>query len=227
MSEKTKKQPDIFLIAVIYYIALWVVWAGKVLVLEPALEKMFSMNVVALITGVIKLVIWVVPAGLLIRKYESELEVKPEEMFRMKKSDWKTLLIVALIMTAYVLFGAYSNFKRIAINPDFKSYSLINKFLIVGITEEIVFRGFLFNATLKKFKNRDIAIAVNALMFLVIHFPIWLKDGAFISNFTNLGFLTIIFLSVLFSYYFAEKRTLVIPVALHMLWDLLVTVFYG
>lgn len=227
MAEKTKKQPDIFLIGVVYYIALWAVWAGKVLLLEPILENMFSMNVVALITGLIKLIIWVVPAGLLIKKYESELEIKAGEMFSMKKSDWKTLIIVALIMTAYVLFGAYMNFKKIAINPDFKPYSLINKFLIVGITEEIVFRGFLLNATLMKFKNRDLAIAINALMFLVIHFPIWLKDGAFISNFTNLGFLTIIFLSVLFSYYFAEKRTLVIPIVLHMLWDLLVTVFYG
>lgn len=69
-------------------------------------------------------------------------------------------------------------------------------------------------------------ILTNAVMFLVIHFPIWIQEGVFISNFTSFGFLCILILSIVFSCTFLKSKNILVPVALHMYWDFLVFMFY-
>ena len=96
--------------------------------------------------------------------------------------------------------------------------------LFVGLTEEMVFRGWLLNATIHE-NRKWFYIIINAAMFLVIHFPIWIYSGNFISYFTSLQFIEVMALSVIFSITFIKSRSILVPVTLHMYFDLLVFMF--
>ena len=75
----------------------------------------------------------------------------------------------------------------------------------------MVFRGWLLNITVSE-KRKWLPIMINAVMFLLIHFPIWIKSGVFIDSFTSLNFLC--------------SKSIWIPITLHMYWDLLMCLFY-
>ncbi len=92
--------------------------------------------------------------------------------------------------------------------------------LFVGITEEMVFRGWLLNATVSE-KKKWMPVIINSLMFLFIHFPKWIHEGCFVENFQNMGFLSIIILSIIFSWTFIKSKNIWISILLHMYWDLL------
>ena len=91
----------------------------------------------------------------------------------------------------------------------------------VGICEEMVFRGLFLNVTLREGKNNIAAVAVNSLLFLIIHFPVWYRTGTLAVNLQSGAFLALLLLSVIFSYVFVKTKSLVIPAALHTCWDLL------
>ena len=76
-----------------------------------------------------------------------------------------------LIYLAIILYLEDGGFK---INPQFKPSDFIDKFLLVDITEELVFRGGILNALLKKI-SAWLAQIANNLLFLCIHFPIWFQ----------------------------------------------------
>ncbi|MDE6780102.1 MAG: CPBP family intramembrane metalloprotease [Ruminococcus sp.] len=90
----------------------------------------------------------------------------------------------------------------------------------VGISEEMVFRGFLLNSVLNE-KNKYTAVIINSLLFLAIHFPVWIRKGVFLTYITNGAFLQIIALSAVFSLAFIRSRNIIIPAILHAYWDFL------
>lgn len=89
----------------------------------------------------------------------------------------------------------------------------------------MVFRGLLLNITLRD-EYKWSSVLINAGMFLLIHFPIWIYNGELIANFKSLDFFGIIILSVIFSWTFIKSRNIFVPILLHMFWDLLVYVLY-
>jgi membrane protease YdiL (CAAX protease family) len=84
----------------------------------------------------------------------------------------------------------------------------------------MVFRGWLLNATVKDIPQW-LAVLLNALMFLAIHFPRWIQEGIFISTIASFNFMGIIILSVVFSLSFLKSKNILIPVTMHMLYDFL------
>lgn len=127
-------------------------------------------------------------------------------------------------MTIYLLGGVILQKGTLTISETFVISDLIIV-LFVGITEEMVFRGWFLNATVGETKMW-VPIGINAVLFLLIHFPVWIYEGHFIENFQNLGFLSIVLLSVLFSWTFLKSKSIWIPIFLHMYWDLLMFLFY-
>ena len=92
--------------------------------------------------------------------------------------------------------------------------------LSAGITEELLFRGLLLNTALKDRKSRIVFIG-NAVMFLLIHFPIWIREGVFMTYMTSSAFLQLMVLSLIFSRTFVKSRSIIVPIILHAYWDLL------
>ena len=217
----------------IYYVVLFTVW----LFVEWVFHLKFistsdPVNYWLIQSGVkegaLKILIWLMPAILLIRAYRLQLYVTLNQMFR-TKVNWFKLLPIFLLFTLYLVVGAYNIFDgTISIVPGFV-WSQLLWVLFVGVTEEMVFRGWLLNATIKDASRRKqwAMVTINSLLFLGIHVPIWLFANQIDIVFSSFSFLSVIVLSFIFSWTFIKTKSIVPAIILHMYWDLLVVLFYG
>lgn len=173
--------------------------------------------------GIIKFLIWTVPAVYLAHYFKNELYCSLKDIFTNRVNILK-YIPVFLGFTVYLIAGAFFTKGKLEISNSFH-YSYLIDVLFVGITEEMVFRGWLLNVTVSE-NRKWIPIIINSVMFLLIHFPIWIISGEFIDVFVNLNFLCVPILSVIFSWTFIKSKSIWVPIALHMYWDLLTYLFY-
>ncbi|MHC5229858.1 CPBP family intramembrane glutamic endopeptidase [Enterococcus sp. LJL99] len=204
-------------VVVLYGIIFYGIWS----VFELSLKPMIDSQLIK--TGMIKNLVWTVPALYLIYHFSSELFIPFKEMFT-RKVNWLKWLPLFLGFTVYLLAGCYFNNGGIVLSPSFNS-DLFIIFLFVGLTEELVFRGWLLNATIDN-KNKWLAILINAVLFLLVHFPIWIHEGVLVENILNLDFVAVPVLSIIFSLSFIKSRSIFVPITLHMYWDLLMFLFW-
>ena len=212
----------VLIVYVIVFFALWTAW--ELWAKERISSAVPSAYLSQLIkSGIVKNLVWTLPAVALVKRFEGGVYVGAKEMFTTKVNVPKYLLIF-LAFTAYLTAGAFVQKGRLALSETFKPEDLI-VVLFVGITEETVFRGWLLNATLGE-KKKWLPVIVTSLMFLFIHFPIWLHDGVFVENFRSLAFLSPLLLGIIFGWTFIKSRSIWVPIALHMYWDLMMFLFY-
>ncbi|MBR3537110.1 MAG: CPBP family intramembrane metalloprotease, partial [Oscillospiraceae bacterium] len=138
---------------------------------------------------------------------------------------WLRYLPVFLLFVLYPLVTAYLHKGSLTLNSDFGAKEII-MYSFVGITEEMVFRGWLLNAMAgKERQNQWKAILLSSLMFVAIHIPTWTIHGELAGVFLHFGFVQVIILSIIFSVTFLKSRNILVPVALHMIYDFLVDMF--
>ena len=202
---QTKKK---YLALIIYCLCFFAIWT----VFELCIKANIGSQLIK--SGIIKTGIWVLPSILLIHKYQDTMKIGLKEMFITKVKWWRYLWVYTILII-WVLLGGFRRGFSFSLDPN----ELIIV-LFVGITEEMAFRGWLLNATIKDMPQWA-AIFINALLFLAIHFPRWIQEGVFISVFTSLEFLGLIILSMVFSISFLKSKNLLIPITMHMLYDLM------
>jgi membrane protease YdiL (CAAX protease family) len=215
------KIPALVIHAVLFY-AFWAVWE---VLLNPAMKSAlgggFSADV---LDCCVKTVTWLIPALLLIRHFEPDCFVGLKQMFT-EKVPIKWVLLWTLV---FFLLSGHSFLKglfggTLHINPAF-TFSGHVWLLIVGITEEAVFRGWMLNATAKDEKDWKMLL-LNAVMFVCIHIPIWIHKDMIHAAFAGFGFVSIIVFSMLIGYCFLKHKNLLLPVFLHMLYDFMLEFF--
>lgn len=208
----------------VYCILFYGLWTAIELAIYPWMEGNISLGWLCqlLKSGAVKNLVWTLPALLLIRRCNSEMYVKLEDMFRVP-DHWLRYLPLFLLCTVHILLSSALLNDCLMVNEAFGIAEWI-VVLFVGITEEAVFRGWLLNAAVCE-DRKWLPVLLNALAFLLIHFPVWIKRGVFAANFANFNFLGILILSVIFSWTFIRSRGLWIPILLHMYWDLLCMMF--
>ncbi|MBQ2604925.1 MAG: CPBP family intramembrane metalloprotease [Clostridia bacterium] len=207
---------------VIYSLIFYLFWAVFNFFAKPFLaENMSDVWAAFIEDGIVKNLAWTLPAVLLLKKYRGSFFVELPKLYKPNKECIKYLWVYPAAMLVLLLKPAINGGIKIA---DSFGLGYIIIVLFVGMTEETVFRGFLLNSTYER--HNEVSIAVNAVMFLLIHFPIWIYSGQFAGNITSGGFITIILLSVFFSLLFFKTKSLFIPITLHMLWDLLIFMFF-
>jgi membrane protease YdiL (CAAX protease family) len=208
----------------IYTVIFFAVWSIKELIIRGELSERFDTLSFEVITTTIKLLVWTLPAILLIRHFQDDMWISLKEMFTTKPQWVNEALIVAIVLVGIPL-RAWFTFGKLAIHPDYIPATLIGAVIFVGITEETVFRGFLLNATLKKMQLWP-AIALNSVLFTLIHYPIWIHYGYdLIKILTNS--IGIMALSAIFAYSFVKAKNILVPIAIHMMNNLLVGIFFG
>lgn len=223
MSEKASNKNIPVKTLAVYSVLFYGAWSLVHFFLEPIITEASSEAMkVFLVDGLIKSLIWTLPALLLIHKYKDSTEIGLSEMFTPNKTCVKYLWVFPA-MAAYIILGMLIHGQAVAVQESFGLADII-VVIFVGITEELVFRGWLLNTTVSMGEEK--ALALNAVMFLVIHFPTWICSGIFVSSFTSFGFVSILALSVIFGLLFLRTRNILIPVAAHMLWDLLLFMLY-
>ena len=210
---------------VIYLIAFFSLWALAELVIFERINIFVENEILSCFIedAIIKMLVWTLPAAIMIHYFKDAVYITLKEMF-LSKVNWFQYLPVFIFFTLYILSGAILQNGNLVVSSEFGFDNVVG-LLFVGITEELVFRGWLLNLTVNEGK-KWLPISINAIMFLAIHFPIWIRQGVFISSFTSLGFLCILILSIIFSCTFIKSRNILVPVVLHMYWDLLVSLFF-
>ncbi len=211
-------------VLIIYSVMFYAMWTVFHFFIDPWITSTFPNEAVSNLIGegIIKNLIWTLPAVILISKYKNEVSLNLKEMLKWNRDCNKYLLLFPAFL-AYIILGIVLHGGKLAVNSEFGIADIVTV-LFVGVTEESVFRGWLLNSTLKR--NENAAIAVNSLMFLMIHFPIWICEGVFFTNFANFGFVSIVALSVIFSLIFTKTKNIILPITLHMFWDLLIFMLY-
>lgn len=215
------KIPALIIHAVIFY-AFWACWT---LWIAPSIKAAANGSLLSELFGsAVKMLSWFLPAMLLVKKFEPEMHSGLKQMFTEKvplKSVLFWTLIFFLLCSGTFFRGLIG--RTLHINPEL---SLTNSqwLFFVGITEEAVFRGWMLNATAKNEKDWKMLL-LNAVMFLCIHFPIWILNGKFVSAFTGFGFLGLMLFSVLTGYCFLKYKNILLPVWLHTLYDFVLEVF--
>ncbi len=212
-------------IMVIYLIAFFSLWALAELVIFERINIFVENEILSCFIedAIIKMLVWTLPAAIMIHYFKDAVYITLKEMF-LSKVNWFKYLPVFIFFTLYILSGAILQNGNLVVSSEFGFDNVVG-LLFVGITEELVFRGWLLNLTVNEGK-KWLPISINAIMFLAIHFPIWIRQGVFISSFTSLGFLCVLILSIIFSCTFIKSRNILVPVVLHMYWDLLVSLFF-
>ena len=220
-TEKKQKIPVIIIYSLIFY-GVWALWE---LFGRSAVGSVVSDEVLLpfITEGIIKVSVWFLPAVCLVRYFRDDVYIGLKDMFTNRVKLLK-YIPVYLGFTAYLIIGAFIRKGGLAVSDSFSCSDLIDV-LFVGITEEMVFRGWLLNVTVSE-KRKWLPIIINAVMFLLIHFSIWIKSGVFIDSFTSLNFLCVPVLSIIFSWSFIKSKSIWIPITLHMYWDLLMCLFY-
>lgn len=217
-----KNQKVIATLVVVYSVIFYFVWA----LCETWLKSWLTVAQHEWFREIIlKLIIWTIPALLLIRIYGSALLISLKEMLTTRVA-WGRYFFWFALFTVYLFVGAIIRSGSLSISPHFSLLSVVIV-LSIGLGEELVFRGWLLNATLPIFGigKQWLAIALNALLFLCIHFPLWLYTGTFTQMLMNFGFAAVLGLSVIFSTVFIKSRSIWPPIALHVYWDLLMILF--
>ena len=209
----TKTQKKYFALA-IYCLCFYAIWTIFELYGKANIRSQFVKS------GIIKTAVWALPAALLIYKFHDTVQIGLTEMF-VTKVQWRRYLWVYALLAAWVLLGGFFQPGGLSFVITLNPLMIV---LFVGITEEMVFRGWLLNATAKDMP-RWVAILINALLFLAIHFPRWIREGIFMSTFASFNFVGIVALSVLFSISFLKSKSILIPITMHMFYDLMMVVF--
>ncbi len=214
----TKKTSRILIVYMFFFYAIWTAFE---LIVKNRLDDAIQNTVLCAFvkSGIIKNCVWTLPAMLLIQRYKTDVYIPLKEMFS-TKINWRKYAPVFLAFTVYVLAGAVLHHGRPGIVPGFGAEEIIIV-LFVGLTEETVFRGWLLNVTFSE-NRRWPCLLVNSAMFLAIHFPKWIASGTLLAAFTSLQFLEIAALSVVFGLAFLRSKNILVPIALHMYYDLLV-----
>jgi hypothetical protein len=211
---------------ILYIIAFYTIWALFEFLMKPIIDNICPGEIISEIvkTVVIKNLVWVLPAALLVHHYKDDVCIGLKEMFT-TKVKWLKFLPVFLFFVLYPLICGYLRKGSLTLDSDLDVKQVI-AFSFVGITEEMVFRGWLLNAMVGKERtNQWKAILLSSLMFVAIHIPTWTIHGQLTEVFLHLGFVQIIILSIVFSITFLKSRNILVPVALHMIWDFLLSMF--
>lgn len=206
---------------IVGFYSIWTLWEFWV---KPFINNTIETEWIAQLIkfGIVKNLVWTLPAVLLVNYFKADVFVGLKEMFT-GKIPLRKYLPVFLIFTVYLLIGAFLQKGRLAVNETFGINELIIV-LFVGITEEMVFRGWLLNAAASG-RKKWVPVIVVSLLFLFIHFPVWIYEGCLIENSRNFAFLSPLVLGIIFGWIFLKSKNIWIPILLHMYWDFFMFLF--
>lgn len=96
---------------------------------------------------------------------------------------------------------------------------------ITAFSEELVFRGYIFNRLWQVWKKELLASIVSAILFAIIHLPI----GVFVLGYAPTVMLTFLFLVFIFgigsAFVFARTGNIASSILLHVLWSWPIVLF--
>ena len=204
-------------ILLIYLFLFNPVWIFKELWLVQYIEPL-SEATSTFLNASIKVLVWIFPVWLYIKYY---LHANPIKYLKIKNVNkgmfWgislSLLLGLCFAFEVYILNDQSFNFK-LSLN------NYMNGILLVGITEEIVFRGFILQE-LNKILSFWKANIITSFLFLIIHYAIWIYDGVFFDLWSHIY---VFLIGIFFGLIFKKTRSLWSVIILHSFHNLFVSI---
>ncbi len=159
------------------------------------------------------------------RKTVESLGIQPEGMWRDISAGIGIAGVMMLFIFLVVLAGGWIDIEGFA--WEFSAFSvwgvnsinMILLFLIVGITEELQFRGYVLQ-NLEEGLNMVPAVLLSAAIFAVMHSA---NPGAL----TGMPLLGLFFAGIFFAYAYLRTRTLWLAIGLHIGWNFFESTVFG
>jgi membrane protease YdiL (CAAX protease family) len=173
--------------------------------------------------------IWCVPFIILIIKYTGSIPTGFKELL-IHKWHLKSLIIIFCAVSFYLMAGMVVNHGGFWVNRDVRLSQLFFKYLMVGVVEEIVYRGFGMNA-FSAFMSERKANILAAIYFVMLHFPAyfihWYLDGTFALSAMLTQAVYVFVLGLIFGYLFRKSKSIFPPVLIHFWSDFGSVLFIG
>ena len=212
-----KKESKKFLVLGVLFLIIWTI---HMLIISPIITNLFDSVVASIIKTVMKFIIWCGFGLYFINKCNSDLWLKKEKLFKFNNFSLLIKLLIMIIITAFLAMLRVHKWFNI---NTFTLDDFFNKFLLVGLEEEIIFRALLLNG-LSKRENFIKASLITSIIFALIHVPLYIRNEvAMLTILINV--FKIICISSVYNYIFKESKSLWHILIVHSLWDLLFFLF--
>lgn len=187
--------------------AAWCLMGGWFHSLGPAVSLAWE--------RIMKAIIWIVPL-LSVYLKDSEKLIPIRQSFR-TSFPWHPTVIgvcmsVVFLHTAHIFLSGIRTWG--VYQPIWLYLSLF-----AAVTEEIIFRGLLFNGQALVYSTGKAAI-FNGIMFAVYHFPEFLA-GQNLTAVFGLRFWVIAIMGTILSLTFAKWKNLPMVIVIHFIWNML------
>jgi len=97
--------------------------------------------------------------------------------------------------------------------------------LFTSVSEEILGRGFVYSRIAASEKNQFKAIIIASFLFLLLHIPILFAQLNLTGGSLVVYLVSIFILGVTNSYMFSLRKSLVIPILIHIFWNATVALY--
>lgn len=164
----------------------------------------------SLLNGLIKVLVWALPVYLIIN---FQLNSNPSTYLKLnlnirKGFTWGVCL--SFLMGIYLVINTMIN-KELPSSFSLTFNEVLNTVLLAGLLEEMMFRGFILQEIHKRLDFWK-ANALTALLFVAIHYPVWIRLGTFFHFETHLY---IFLVGLLFGYVYKKTGSLWAAIILH------------
>lgn len=206
-------------------IGFWLVWLIVQIFLNVPIENHLTGWSQELALDAIKLTVWLGAGAWFLH------QAAPSDLYLANRDQWHPnwrfipgYLVLALVIV-YLVGQFILAHHGLRINHSFRPEFWGRYFLVVGISEEFVFRGYFLNVLLTRY-SLTTANIIQAVAFASLHIPRYLTTVpamipmAWISNLVSVAAL-----GALFGWLYARSKSLWPGIAVHMTWDILVTLF--
>lgn len=169
---------------------------------------------------VVKIIVWVVPVFLVIKYY---LEEDILEYLNFNKEILNGVFYGVVVSFLIFVVNAVNQLTSgtFNFNTNISLDDIVNTVFAAAIIEEILFRGFFIKEIEKRLGFWESNIIVS-ILFLMIHYPIWIYFGISITIF---GQIFVFMLSIALGFINKATGTIYSSIVLHLFYNLITIVF--
>src|SRR3989344_5209302 len=138
-------------------------------------------------------------------------------------------LIIGIIFSFSAILANILKFKKLVLFQNAISFENIVFMVIIalatGISEEILSRGFILKRLYQESKNIYSSSFFSSILFLFLHIPILFTNYKLTGDMLLLFLGTDLVLSMVNSFMFLQRRSLIVPILIHAFYNLSVIFF--
>lgn len=173
--------------------------------------------------------VWAAPAMALIIRYSGSLKISKRELFSQPHFDRP--LVLALVLSAvYVVTAMVLTHNGFWFNSQVNPLLEVVKFAVVGFVEEMVFRGWGYNALARVLSDRK-AMMISTALFVLLHWPAYFVKLYRFGTFDFAALLTqslsALLWGIVLCWLLRKGKSLWSPIIAHGLYDLMVVLLIG